>query len=103
MLTASLQSTWEQQNRANKPKPRYGNPSYQNFSVEESEQKNNNIMNNDRMLNGKSLFGNSQVLGNNRLPDAHELPNLRVPQVSFMIFSDVEVLICLASKWPWAE
>ena len=92
MLTASLQSTWEQKNRQARPK--YG--TYQSNYVDDNEGKGNAYQNQDRV--GKSNNYSSQQAqqssysshsgnrsgtnGPSEGGTTTELPNLKVPQVS---------------------
>lgn len=90
MLTASLQSTWEQKNR--QPKPKYG--SYQTNYGEDNESKGNAYAQ-DRAGKGSNYSShqaqqqaphhpyNGSRSGNNAPAEGGtmELPNLKVPQV----------------------
>lgn len=93
MLTASLQSTWEQKN-TRQSRPKYG--SYQPNYGEDAEGKVNSYPSQDKTL-GKS---NNYSVQQSQLPatyynqsgsrtaandggNATELPNLKVPQVVF--------------------
>lgn len=88
MLTASLQSTWEQKNRQQN-RPKYG--SYQTNYGDDSESKANAYQSQDKL--GKSSNYSIQQAQQQSSPyyphngnrsginDGMELPNLKVPQV----------------------
>ena len=121
MLTASLQSTWEQKNRQGRPK--YG--SHQTNYGEDSESKGNAFQTQDKM--GKSSNYSSQQAqqqspyyppnGNRSglsVPsdsgNAMELPNLKVPQVGlFWLVArgpDIlkpPILLSFCGRWVYLE
>lgn len=81
MLTSSLQSTWEAQR--NRQRPKYGASSYQNnYNVEDSENKKNNLplAGNSTYNNSISGYANKNI--HQEATNYPELPNLKVPQVN---------------------